>query len=248
VYGSPEDCGPGPLYNPDVAQYTFDPQAGSALLEEIGWVDHDGDPATARIYRGNDSRISPELPLEFNYWTTAFSGRPETAQILVDSLAQCGIRINVEIKSAEELFASGTDGLISSRQFDMAQLASQSGNQPSCEVFLQEQIPGDPALLDTTGQPLYPNGWSGSNVTGYSDPEYEQACKAALSTIPGQPGYIENHLKAQEIFARDLPVIPLYSHFKVAATRPDMCGFALDPTADSEMWNIEEFDYGEGCK
>jgi hypothetical protein len=35
---------------------------------------------------------------------------------------------------------------------------------------------------------------------------------------------------------------------KLAATRSDMCGFIMDPTNNSEFWNIEEFDYGEGCE
>jgi hypothetical protein len=30
--------------------------------------------------------------------------------------------------------------------------------------------------------------------------------------------------------------------------RPDMCGVIMDPSAPNEFWNIEEFDYGEGCE
>jgi peptide/nickel transport system substrate-binding protein len=84
-------------------------------------------------------------------------------------------------------------------------------------------------------------------VSGYSNPEYDAACKAALQALPGQPAYEENHLAAQLIFSNDLPVVPLFLRLKLAATRPDMCNFFMDPTADSEMWNIEEFGYGEGC-
>jgi hypothetical protein len=62
------------------------------------------------------------------------------------------------------------------------------------------------------------------------------------------PEYVENHLKAQEIFARDLPVIPLYLRIKFAISRPDFCGMSFDPTSPSELWNIENFDYGEGCE
>ena len=41
-----------PLYNPNVRHYDFDVEAGSALLEEVGWVDDDGDPGTPRIAQG----------------------------------------------------------------------------------------------------------------------------------------------------------------------------------------------------
>jgi hypothetical protein len=37
----------------------------------------------------------------------------------------------------------------------------------------------------------------------------------------------------------------MFLRLKLAATRPDMCNFIMDPTANSEMWNIENFDYGE---
>jgi peptide/nickel transport system substrate-binding protein len=69
-----------------------------------------------------------------------------------------------------------------------------------------------------------------------------------LSSLPGKPEYEAAHKEAQRIFTDQLPVIPVYQGIKLAATRPDMCGFIMDPTANSEFWNIEEFDYGEGCE
>jgi hypothetical protein len=47
--------------------------------------------------------------------------------------------------------------------------------------------------------------------------------------------------------AEQLPVAPLFLRLKNAATRPDFCNFIMDPTANSEFWNIEEFDYGPTC-
>ncbi len=55
-------------------------------------------------------------------------------------------------------------------------------------------------------------------------------------------------LQAQSIFANDLPVIPLYWRVRTAAARADFCQFSLDPTAASNLWNIEAFDLGSGCK
>ncbi|PJH75078.1 MAG: hypothetical protein CO064_08570, partial [Anaerolineae bacterium CG_4_9_14_0_8_um_filter_58_9] len=94
---------------------------------------------------------------------------------------------------------------------------------------------------------LYTYGWGGQNESGYSNTEYDAVCNAAVQALPGQPAYQENHLKSQEIFATDLPVVPLYLRLKLAATRPDMCNFIMDPTANSEMWNIENFAFGPLC-
>ena len=55
------------------------------------------------------------------------------------------------------------------------------------------------------------------------------------------------HQETQAIFASDLPSIPLYQRLKVAAARPDFCGFTLDPSSSSALADIESFDYAEGC-
>jgi peptide/nickel transport system substrate-binding protein len=145
------------------------------------------------------------------------------------------------------LFAAGPEGALFGRRFDLAQFAWMTGVTPPCDLFLTEQIPGDPNTVDENGLARFPYGWGGQNETGYSNLEYDRLCQAALETLPGQPGYQENHHQAQEIFAAELPVVPLYLRLKLAVTRPDMCGFIMDPTALSEMWNIEKFDYGEDC-
>ena len=125
-------------------------------------------------------------------------------------------------------------------RFDIGQFAWLTGVQPPCDLWLSEFTPGpDPEV--------HVAGWGGPNGAGYSSAEYDAACKAALASLPGQPGYEENHLLAQQIFSEDLPVAPLYLRLKLAGTRPDMCNFVMDPTENSDFWNIEEFDYGESC-
>jgi ABC-type oligopeptide transport system substrate-binding subunit len=99
-----------------------------------------------------------------------------------------------------------------------------------------------------TGDEVNYGSWGSNNNTGFYDPEYEAVCNAAVQELPGQPGYEEAHLEAQRIFAEQLPVVPLFLVNKLAATRPDFCNFIMDPTASSEFWNVEEFDYGEGCE
>jgi ABC-type transport system substrate-binding protein len=87
---------------------------------------------------------------------------------------------------------------------------------------------------------------SGFNMTGFTNQEFDNACNSSLSRLPGQPDYIETQYEVQRIFSEQLPSIPLFSRVLVAATRPDMCNFSLDPTGEN-LRNIEEFDYGEGC-
>ncbi|HLE13268.1 MAG TPA: peptide ABC transporter substrate-binding protein [Anaerolineales bacterium] len=235
-----------PLFNASVSRYPYDPAAGAALLEQAGWRDDDGDPGTPRRAYGV-LNVVDGTPLSLAYTTSQAGQRFQAAQILAESLAECGIQVDVQFAEAGEVYAPGPEGPVFGRNFDLAQFSWLTGANPPCDLWATWEIPGDPVATSEAGEPLYPKGWSGRNETGFSNPEYDRACRAALSTLPGQPGYAENHLAAQTIFAAELPVVPLYLRLKLVVTRPDLCGFALDPTSLSEMWNIEAYDYGAGC-
>jgi peptide/nickel transport system substrate-binding protein len=217
-----------PLFNPKVRQWPYNVDAASALLEEAGWVDHDGDPITPRVASGVVG-VPDGTPLEFNLDTTPATQRQRATQIMAGSAAACGIKINLIYSPFTECIEK-----FLGRRFDLGQFAWATGVTPPCDLYIGgSQIPSEE------------NGWTGQNITGYDNPDYNQVCNAAIQTLPGQEGYEEYHLEAQRIFAEELPAVPLYLRLKVAATRPDMCGHIMDPTANSEMWNIEEFDYGD---
>jgi peptide/nickel transport system substrate-binding protein len=228
-----------PLYNPEVQKYSFDPQAAAQRLQAAGWVDPDNNPSTPRIASGVPG-VADGIPFEFDYLVPDEGEKPQAAQILKDSLAQCGIRVNVRPQSTDQLFAPGPDGPVFGREFVMAQFAWVTSLQPPCFLYTTGEIPGP--------FPDYPKGWGGANVTGYSSPEYDQVCQAALTTLPDSPDYQKLYRQAQEIFAQDLPAIPLYLHLKVVAMRPDMCSVKVDPSADSSLWNLEAMDYGKACQ
>jgi peptide/nickel transport system substrate-binding protein len=77
--------------------------------------------------------------------------------------------------------------------------------------------------------------------------EYDLACNTQIQSLPGEEALTASALEAQRIWAEEVPSAPLFLRLKLAATRPDMCNFIMDPTNNSEMWNLENFDYGESC-
>ncbi len=235
-----------PLYNTAIPRYEFDPVAAAALLEEVGWQDHDGDPATPRVARGVEN-VLDGTPLEFSYLSTEAPQRMQVAQILVDSLAQCGIRALLEFREPGEFYDSGPAGPLFGRQFDMGQFAWRIDTTPPCFLYLSEAIPGDPVVQDLEGNRRFIYGWGGWNLTGYRSEVFDAACRQARASLPGEESFEAAHREAQMIFASELPVVPLYLHLQVAATRPDFCHYELDPTEESGLMNIEEFEYGEGC-
>jgi peptide/nickel transport system substrate-binding protein len=227
-----------PLYNPDVQHYEFDPGQASVQLESIGWKDMDGDPATPRRSAGV-SGVPDGTPLEFTYLVSADAERPQAAQILADSLAQCGIRVHLSLQPAADYLAAGPGGPVFGRAFEMAQLAFPLTLEPSCEWFTSAEIPGP--------YPEYPLGWGGVNATGYQNPDFDQACQAARTSLAEAAQYQQAHFQAQAIFASDLPVIPLYLRLNVLAVRSGLCGVHLDASTVSALWNVETWTEGVNC-
>jgi peptide/nickel transport system substrate-binding protein len=222
-----------PLFAADANHWPYDTKAAAALLDEIGWKDTDKDPATPRVAQAVTG-VPDNTLLEFNYETTNAPMRQQVSQILAQNLAECGIKVSLDYHPASEWFANEPDGRLFGRLYDLGEGAWITSSEPPCGLYLGSEMPTEV------------NGWGGLNFTGFNDPAFDTACLAAYQSLPGEEAYAANHLEAQRIFAEQLPAVPLFLRLKLAVTRPDMCNFVMDPTG-GEMWNVENFDFGEGC-
>ena len=224
-----------PLYDASLPAYHFDPVAGSQLLEQVGWKDLDGNPATPRL-AVSVKNVAAGTPLTLNYFTTPTAQRRQAVDIFTQSLAQCGIGVKVQYYSQNDLYTSGPVGPLFGRSFDLVQYAmSTTDTEPPCNWFMSNEIPNAQNL------------WIGLNVSGYKNPDYDAACNTARSALPSEKSFTDSYHQAQAIFASELPSIPLYYRLKVAAARADLCHFDLDASANP-LWNIEAFDMGPACK
>jgi peptide/nickel transport system substrate-binding protein len=227
-----------PLYDPQVQHYAFDATEASGLLEAAGWLDPDENPLTPRVAQGVQG-IPDGTLFEVEYLVSPDAGEQADAKAIQKSLQACGMRTRIVTKDAQEYLAPGPQGQVFGRAFDLAQFAWAPALEPPCYLYLTDQIPG--------AYPEYPRGWGGANASGYSNPQYDQACQDALYSLPDSAQHQAEHFQAQEIFSQDLPVLPLYSHYSVIVSRPDMCSFTATSAVDSALWNLEGLDYGTGC-
>jgi peptide/nickel transport system substrate-binding protein len=224
-----------PLYVGSLPSYEFNAAAGMKLLDEVGWKDLDGNPATPR-QAVTVKNVAAGTPLTLNYYSTSALQRRQATEIFSQSLGQCGIGVKLQYYSQNDLYAPGPAGPLFGRRFDLIEYAMASdGVQPPCDWFTSNEIPSAA------------NHWVGANVTGYKSADYDTACHTPELSLPGETGYTDAFHEAQSIFAADLPAIPLYYRLKVAAARADVCHFDLDPSADP-LWNIEAFDKGAACQ
>ncbi|MGC9520433.1 MAG: peptide ABC transporter substrate-binding protein [Anaerolineae bacterium] len=222
-YSPPEH----PLYADGLTSWSYDPEAGRALLEEVGWVDVDDDGV--REAQGVEG-IPDGTPLEFRWQSTMQSTREGYMQMFQENLADCGIAVDLESMPTTEFYADGPEGPLFGRKFDLASFAWMADTVPPCDFYLSADIPSEE------------NGWDGYNVAGFEHAPYDEQCTRAVNALSGTDDYVEGHKEAQRIFAEQLPAIPLYLQLKIAAVRPEVKGFVMDPTEYSEMWNIEAFD------
>jgi peptide/nickel transport system substrate-binding protein len=217
-----------PLYAEDSISWPFDPDAGNALLDEVGYLDSDGD--------GIREDAATGTPFNVTLGTTAGNEmRQQLTQIFKENMAACGINVELYYLPAGEWFAEGPDGPLFGRKFDLGEFAWLTGVQPACNLYITSEVPGVPAEDGTVS-------WAGQNDTGWSNAEYDTVCQQALGSLPGEAAYEEAHKQAQVIFSENVPVIPLFLRLKIAAARPEVVNFGVDPTQNSEMWNIFEID------
>jgi len=217
-----------PLYAGDrLVRWDYDPPTGRALLEEVGWLDQDEDGVReAQRIPG----VRTGTPFEVTLLASADNPASQKgARIVKAYLADCGVRVDVKTQPSWEFLADGPEGPLFGRQFDMAETAWSFDMVPLCGRYLSSEIPDE-------------ERWSGSNVTGYSNPDYDAVCQAALWALPGTSEYVQYHKQAQAIFSEELPAIPLFIWPRFAIARPSVLNFALDPTAPSELWNVERLD------
>jgi peptide/nickel transport system substrate-binding protein len=215
------------LHPEDATRWAYDPAAANALLDELGYIDTTGD--------GVRDAITSTVPFSVTLGTNSESlVRTQINEMVRDDLAECGIQVNLNNFDAGAWFAPGPQGVVFGRKFDLAQFAWLNRIQPDCGLYLSDHIPGP---VDAGY-----NGWQGVNVSGWANEAYDTACHAALSSLPGQPGYEEAHQEAMRIFAQELPAMPLFTRMRLAATTPDVLNFRLDPTQPSALWNAFELD------
>jgi len=224
-----------PLYASPGTSYSYDVSAANALLAQAGWQDTDGNPLTPRLASGVKN-VPDGTPLQLNYITTGAAQRVQVSTIVADSLAHCGIKVDVKYLDQTALYAAGPDGALFGRNFDLAEFAMGStSTEPPCEWFSSAEIPNAA------------NQWVGTNVSGYSNPAFDAACQEVQQSLSDEPVHAQAYQQAQTIFTGDLPVLPLYWRLEIAAARPDVCHFSLDPTASSALWNIATLDVGNSC-
>ena len=220
-----------------LTEWPYDVEAANALLDEVGFVDSDGD-GLREYYAADVAGGDPSwdgTPFSVNAVTTVANDmRQQIMQVFKENMSDCGINVELGYLPAGEYFANSEDSILFGRRFDLALFAWLTGVDPSCSLFKGSNVTGPPE--EGLG------GWGNVNVLGWVNEEFDAACSQAQGSLPGTPEYEEGHKEAQRIFSQEVPILPIFLRLKVAAATPSVLNFGVDPTENSELWNIFEID------
>lgn len=225
-----------PLFPPEIQIWPYDVAAANDLLDAAGYRDTNRDGWREDLLTGQ--------PFQVRFTTTTQIGlNQQLANLVQDDLRQCGIDVQIELLPVSQWYGNGEESPLFGRRFDMGQIAWPVSEQSYCHLFASWEITGPADRLNPLNDTPYA-GWDGLNNTGWSLPAYDAACRKARDLLPGMPGYVENFQETQLLLARELPMIPLFMRAKLALAQPQVHHFQLDPTQESELWNLFALDLG----
>ena len=183
-----------PLYDPDVRQYAFDPDAARSLLAELGWTPG-ADGVLERVT--SDDRT---VRFELEFVTTEGTVTRERQQaFIVDGLREVGVAVRIENAPSSEVFAPdfyfrGYDGAWTG--LFMFGLLQSRASTLNALTYLCRAAP-TPA-----------NDYRGSNIGGACVEAYDELRDRAVRELDpelARPLYLE----MQRVFADELMAIPL---------------------------------------
>jgi peptide/nickel transport system substrate-binding protein len=173
------------VFAKDVRHYDYDPAKARALLDDAGW----------RAGPGGMRSDAAGTRLALDFATTAGNRTRELVQqVLQAQWRQLGIDVRIKNEPARILFGQS----LARRRFTMAMFAW---------VTSPENVPR--STLHSSEIPREADGWGGQNFPGFHDDEADKLIDAVETELDeGRRAALWRRL--QEIYAEQLPELPLY--------------------------------------
>jgi peptide/nickel transport system substrate-binding protein len=174
------------VYNPKVPTYKFDPKKAKALLNLAGWS----------VMKNGVRHNAKGEALYLELMTTAGNKTRELIQqVLQSQWRQVGISIRIRNEPPRVYFGN----TVTYRKFKALAMYAW--------LSAPESIPR--SQLHSTMIPSQENGWSGQNYPGYRNPALDKVLDD-VEVHCTEPKRQQLWNKIQNIYAEELPVLPLY--------------------------------------
>lgn len=211
-----------PAYNPNVKKYPYDVERAKALLAEAGFT-----PGPDGILRDRSGKR-----FELIYMTTAGNLAREQFQLIVkEQLKLVGIEIRIDNRPSTVFFGT----IVPRRQFPHLAMYT--------SVFSPESTAFD--RFHSSQIPSAENNWEGNNRVGWRNAESDRIMDQIVGELDAAKR-IALFKRHQEIFAEELPSLPLFFGLSLTTARKALR--SVKPTGLSGTylpWNAWQWAWGE---
>ena len=209
------------VYSEDVPTYAYDPAKAAALLDEAGW----GEMRNGIRHNAAGERLTLRL------MTTAGNKvRELVEQVLQSQWKKVGVEITIKNEPARVFFGQ----TVTRREFPALGMYAWLSSP--------ESVPR--STLHSGMIPAEDNNWSGQNAPGFANAEMDRLIEATEIELDREVrrGYWR---RMQQIYAEELPVLPLYFRAEPYILPPWLTG--IEPTGHQvtttlwvERWGARE--------
>jgi peptide/nickel transport system substrate-binding protein len=204
----------------------YDPDQANAILDELGYLDTDGDGVREAEGFG---------PLVFDYVTSTNAVRQSNQDIIKANWEDIGVVAEMGNEDAS-LFFDGTSASDASiwKFFSHIEMFTNGAAGPDPIGYL-----GGNRIIEIPTAAL---GWPASNnIVRMQSPDFEAAWVTASGIALDDPAFTDAIIELQDIGHATGAVIPLIHRGNVSGISNTIQGFGEPNGWDSEYWNIEEW-------
>ena len=224
--GSPT-CNVWPVEGPALSSnndfcLTQDMAGAQALLDEIGYVDTDGDSVR---------ELPDGTPLEWDYVTSTNQVRQDTQALVESYWTELGIKVNMRNEDAGVFFDRASD-LGIWKFFTDIEMYTNSATGSDAQGFFQGWLISE--------IPESSNDWGGGNIERLASAEFDAVWAELSVTGLEDPARDDLIIQLNDLVV-EYAVIPLINRGSVSAFSNELEGYGKVNGWDGELWNIEDW-------
>ena len=208
-----------PDYVSPNTSYEFNLDKASALLNEAGWRDTNG----------NGIRDKNGVEMKVLFQTSVNPLRQKTQEVIKQSWQSLGIGVELKSIDASIFFSSDPASNDTTEHF-----------YADLQMFTREITNPDPLnymKTYTCGEiPQKANNWIGDNVARYCNPEYDNLWQKSQTELEPKKRQ-QIFIQMNDLLVKDAVVIPLIHRADVVGVSNNLMGVDLTPW-DTRTWNI----------
>lgn len=206
-------------YNPNIVKYGFDPDKARLLLYEAGW----------QIIDGKTVREKNGKPLRLTIMTTSGSKvRERVEQLLQSQWGEIGIEVQIKNEPAKVFFGQ----TMRQRKFDGMAMYS----------WIKDPLKVSDTLWLCDYIPRAKNNYQGQNLPGFCNKRADELLKMASRELDEQKR-IKLGQEFEEIFAEELPALPLYFRVDVSVARKGLKNWKPTGMLQPVTWNAYQWSF-----